>query len=232
MSVKSKVLATAMALALLGGVSVAGAASAPPAGAASSQCGRGCLELLSRAFGSRAAPTVLLDVYKRGNWLEQPIILFRSSTADPAEDFTFSAEGTVADFYAAGLVLPSFYAHYANLKAYEIQYSPYGVDSSFCVGVPLTAATNTRVTLQPCGQSGKTVWVADSAQPLTSSYVPLINGSDTDFTDPLVLTYPAGANPAAVPRPVLVTRPLTTNPDGTVAGNQLWSVALGVLPPG
>ena len=42
----------------------------------------------------------------------------------------------------------------------------------------------------------------------TFPYVPLINGSDTNFSHPYVLTYPQNGNPTDKPRPQLVTQNL------------------------
>ena len=78
--------------------------------------------------------------------------------------------------------------------AFEIEYSPYGMNSGLCVGVPSTAVQDTFVSLQPCGASAKTVWVVDLANStghsFTDTYAPLINGSNTNFSHPFVLTYP------------------------------------------
>jgi hypothetical protein len=227
MSVRRKVLAAVVTLALAGGISVTGLLTAR---AATPPCGRGCIDPFSRAFGTRSKPAFVLDVFRRGNDPGQPVILYWSSNADPAEDFTVSAFGTVADFYAAGLVSAALNQHYSKFEAYEIQYSPYGVDSGLCMGVPVTAADGTKVSLQPCGESAKTVWVADSHGTIKSAFVPLINGSDTDFSRPYVLTYPARSLPADVPRPQLVTRALATSSGGAVFDSQLWSADAGVLP--
>ena len=41
---------------------------------------------------------------RQGEKVGQPIILFRASNNDPAEDFTISQQGLVSDFFTAGLV--------------------------------------------------------------------------------------------------------------------------------
>ena len=67
------------------------------------------------------------------------------------------------------------------------------MDSGLCVGVAATAAQGSDVSLQPCGVSSKTVWITDTIDTpatLRGGYVPLINGSDTNFSHPFVLTYP------------------------------------------
>ena len=46
----------------------------------------------------------MLDVWRQGAKVGQPIILFRTSNSDPAEDFTVSLQGTVNEFATAGLL--------------------------------------------------------------------------------------------------------------------------------
>ncbi|HZR53502.1 MAG TPA: hypothetical protein VFB06_28850 [Streptosporangiaceae bacterium] len=253
MSLKSKLLAGAAALTLAGGLGAAGLATAGAANAATPSCGPTCLDIFSQNFGTHHNPGFLLDVYKRGQNVGQPIILFRLSNADPAEDFTIADQGTVADFQAAGLASASLALHYgcepgvnfpncapgsADLEAYEIEYAPYGASSGLCMGVAATAVQGEKVSLQPCGVSAKTVWVVDlidgQLQPGTS--VPLINGSDTNFSHPFVLTYPAGSFPTDNPRPQLFVSNLTgfsgeipPNPSalGVVSDTQLWAADLG-----
>ena len=62
---------------------------------------------------------------------------------------------------------------------------------------------DTPVALEPCGVSGKTVWMVDSRRHVAHGYVPLINGSDTNFSHPYVLHYPANGYPTDMPRPQL-----------------------------
>jgi hypothetical protein len=159
----------------------------------------------------------------------QPIILYRTSNSDPAEDFTVSYQGTVADFYAAKLVSASLDLHYSHLYAFEFQYSPNGVNSGLCMGVGSTAANATPVALEPCGASAKTVWVVDSYNSITGHYVPLINGSDTNFSHPYVLHYPGNSYPTDSPRPQLNTYTLQQYSNGTVFNNEQWGADYGIL---
>jgi len=118
------------------------------------------------------------------------------------------------------------------------------VDSGLCMGVAATAFNHEGVTLQPCGVSSKTVWIADifdSPDTLFNRYIPVINGSDTNFSRPFVLTYPNNSFPTDKPRPQLVVTNLTgqshTSPPffipgpelGTVNVNQLWGADFGIL---
>jgi hypothetical protein len=264
MSIKSKVFATTAALTLVGGGAALGATSAS---AATPSCGPNCVNFFSRDFGTHHQPGFVLDVLRQGEKVGQPIILFRESNSDPAEDFTISQQGLVSDFATALLVSPAVALHYGgaghyvapfgtkicpgyttppaagnlcaypDFEAYEIQYSPFGVDSGLCVGVGSTAVAGTKVALEPCGVSSKTVWIKDySNATLFGGYVPLINGSDTNFSQPFVMTYPSSGYPTDMPRVQLYTANLTGfstgsrfNPTG-VNSNQLWGANYGVLP--
>jgi len=250
MSIKSKLLAGAAALALVGGVGTVGALSAS---AATPSCGFNCIDLFSRAFGTHHTPNYVLDVLRQGAKVGQPIILYRASNTDVAEDFVPSIQGTTADFYAAGLVSAAVALHYGCIPggnfpnciinsvddpAIELEYSPAGVDSGLCVGVAATATAKEGVTLQPCGVSAKTVWILDindSPATLFHGYIPLINGSDTNFSHPFVMTYPANGFPTDKPRPQIFVNNLTGfshgigTPIGSVDDTQLWGADFGVL---
>src|SRR6202041_603532 len=193
MSIKSKVLAAAATLTLVGGVGVAGALSAGTASAATPSCGNSCIDIFSHQFGTHKSPNFVVDVLRQGEKVGQPIILFRTANFDPAEDWTAAFQGTVADFFAAGLVSSAVDLHYGGLAAgfpndpaFENEYAPFGVDSGLCLGVATTAVQGEGVTLQPCGVSSKTVWILDYLDSWSTfihgGYVPLINGSDTNFS--------------------------------------------------
>jgi hypothetical protein len=227
MSTKTKVLAAAAALTLAGAVGAIGAVSA---NAATPSCGKNCIDIYSRLFGTHAHPNFVLDVSQPGAATGTPIILRSASNVNSGEDFTISAQGTVHSFFEAGLVSASLNLHYHNLRAYEIQYSPHGVESGKCVGVGVTAADGTKVTLQPCGVSSKTIWVVDSFSAIRGNYVPLINGSDVNFSSPYVLNYPSNGFPTDNPRPELQTWTLQKFSNHRTAGNELFSADFGVLP--
>jgi hypothetical protein len=262
MSIKSKVFAAAATLTLIGGVGAAGALSAGTATAATPSCGFTCVDIFSHEFGTHSSPAFVLDTLRQGSKTGQPLILFRTSNSDPAEDFSLAFQGTTADFFAAGLVGSAVALHYGcipaplsgdnfpdcygqttfavNDPAFEIEYAPYGVDSGLCMGTGSVAANETKVALEPCGVSAKTVWIADvfdSPSTVFSGYVPLINGSDTNFSQPFVLTYPGSGYPTDKPRPQLETENLSGFTQGfppgielgTVNDSQLWGADLGVL---
>jgi hypothetical protein len=234
MSFKSKVLAGAATLALVGGA--AATMTAGPANAATPSCGHRCINLFSKKFSDvlTTKPNFVVDVWRQGVRVGQPIIMFQSSNSDPAEDFTVSLQGRVSDFVTAGLVSPALAIHYANDRAWEFQYSPNGVDSGLCIGTSSAPITNAGVTLQPCGVSAKTVWITDVQNierggVFTFPYVPLISGAGSNFSNPFVLTYPQNGNPTDKPRPQLVTQNLHQFSRGQVFDNQQWSAFFGVL---
>ena len=134
-----------------------------------------------------------------------PIILYRTSNTDKAEDFNVSFQGTVQDFFNAGLVSSALNLHYSHNWAFEFEYTPNGVGTGLCIGTASTAANGTPVVLVPCGASAKSVWVVDSRDSIGRGYVPLINGSDTNFSHPYVLHYPGNGHPTDTPRPQLNT---------------------------
>src|SRR5260370_5607803 len=240
MSIRSKVLAAAATLTLVGGLGAAGALTAGSASAATPSCGNACIDVFSKQFGTNRHPNCVGDVLRQGEKFGQPIILFRTANFDPAEDFTVAFQGTVADFFAAGLVSSAVALHYGcvagsspscqsatnphgfpNDFAFENEYAPFGVDSGLCVGVAATAFNDEGVTLQPCGVSAKTVWIVDtfdSPVTLFNGVVPLVNGSDTNFSHPFVLTYPNNSVTTRKPRPHLVVAHLPRLLNGSHRG--------------
>jgi hypothetical protein len=226
MSMKIKILAAAATLTMVGGLSTVGMLTA---NAATPSCGHSCIDIFLKKFGSHRSPNFVLDVFRQSARVGQPIILFRASNSDPAEDFTVAFQGTVHDLFVAGLVSAALNLHFSHNAAFEFEYSPNGVGSNLCVGVGSTAANGTPVSLQPCGVFARTVWVVDSRDSIRGFFVPLINGSDTNFSHPFVLHYPGNAEPTDIPRPQLNTFNLQKFSNGVVFNNELWGANFGVL---
>jgi hypothetical protein len=226
------------------GMALAMPALTGSAGAATAPCGRSCVSPFTRDFG----PHYILDVLNGKARIGQPVVLFTASNHDGAEDFTYSFQGTVDDFYSLGLVSPAIELHYRNDPAFEIEFAPFGVNSNLCVGVASPARNGTPVSLQPCGATSMTIWIADVPRhgprgpdnvgnssrggqfDPDDFFVPLINGSTTNFSHPFVLTYPGpGPAPWDRPRPQLITWNLTQFSDGSVYDSQLWFARFGVI---
>src|SRR5580698_1050753 len=209
MSIKSKVFAGAAALSVMaGGLGVAGAATAH---ASTVPCGGACVEI-SNGGG-------VLDVYKSTSAVGQKIIMWGASNYDKATDFTVRAQGTIHQFYKAGLASAALNLHYGNKLAVEIQYSPYGVPSGLCVGEANPAGDV--VSLRPCGVTDKTLWAIDR----THSGTVLINGASTNFSDPNVLTNRGGVVYDSQLKEFAGTRPFHGGP---IQENQVWTYTTGV----
>jgi hypothetical protein len=258
MSIKSKVLATVATLATVGGVGTAGVLGTEVAAtAATSSCGQTCIDIFSDEFGNHASPNYILDVQGQGR-IGQPVILYPASDTNPGEDFRLAMDGTVADLYAAHIVTAALALHYGcipkvnfpdcfgqtkyavNDPAFEIEYTPGGTYGGLCVGVASTAVQGEGVTLQECGSS-KTVWAVDQYdQPVDfffHGYAPAINGSDTNFSQPFVLTYPQSGVPTDLPSPQLQVDNLSGYTYGSppilnypsIDDNQLWGGDFGPI---
>jgi hypothetical protein len=150
--------------------------------------------------------------------------------------YTYSTTGRptptgVSPSYAGPLVTtPGCGNYYPDLEAYQIEYSPYGVGSGLCVGTSSLKGTGP-VSLQPCGVAANTVWITDytDVHGFTDNYVPLINGAQTNFSNPWVLTYPQNGYPTDMPRPQLTSAGLQTNSRHTLSNFQLWGADRGPL---
>ncbi len=181
------------------------------AGAATPPCGPGCIAPFTQEFG----PRFVLDVFRARARVGQPIILFPASTHDGAQDFSYSFQGTVDDLDRASLVSPAMALHYEGLPAFELEYTPYGRGSNLCVGVATIARAGTRVSLQPCGASARTVWILDSFD------VPAVAG----LAGPPIGYVPLiSAAPQDRPRPRVITGNLTKFSDGAAFDNQMWGI--------
>jgi hypothetical protein len=227
MPVKRAIVAAAAALAIAGGAALA---ATLPANAETPSCGQSCIDLYGGIPAVLGHASFLMDSFKQGQATGTPIILFTVSNVNPAEDFTISADGTVHEFYLAGLVSASLDQFFGSDEAYEIGYAPFGAPTGECVGVAATATAGEQVTLQPCGVSAKTVWIPDTSGLLNGSLYPVINGSTQDGANPLVLTYPLGVSPDDQPSPVMSLSTLQENAAGKVPYNQLWSALFGSAP--
>jgi len=290
MSLKSKLFASAAALTMVSGVGLAGALTAGTASAETPSCGPTCIDFFNYGPGSSLFnPSYLLDSYKQEQATGSPLILFATNNTDPAQDFAIGAPEPLSDYYQAGLVSSLVALHYGcvpnvnfaqctgtggigvNDYAFEINYQPFGAPTGECVGVAATAVAGEKVTLQPCGVSGKTIWIFDTpcfssvtdpsgettsgspgdictedsdGNPFADFYsfikntqFPLVNGSDTNFSQPFVMTYPNGASPLNTPRTSLEVTNLTTFanglgfPNANINFNQEWGARIGEVAP-
>ena len=228
MSIKSKVLAGAATLAMVGGLSTAGTLPASAATPQCSQVSQTCIQIFSKEFGTPASPgfieTVFLGIPAAG----VPTILHRASSTNPAEDLIVPLAGMVSTFYADGLVSAAVNSHYGSEPAVQVEYAPYGKPTGLCAALAITAYQDEGLSLQPCRTPGTTVWIIDTADsPGTlPNYFPLVNGSTTDFTHPFGMAMTV--NPARSLFPRIKVRHLIGNP-AAVPDSQLWGRVFGVV---
>jgi hypothetical protein len=217
MFIRSRIVTTTAALTL---AAAAGAvcASVPAANAASVACGSGCMAIAAQSWGLNDVSSVASGIAGTG----QDVILARAAEFS-AEDFMLEDIGTVAALYGVGIVGSAVGETWPSDEAYEYIYAPDGVWSGLCLGVAATAVNGTAVSLQTCGISAKTLWVALSVDRV-GSYQPLITATDTVTSTPYVLT--AGSSLGAV----LTTEELYLAA-GTVAPSQMWANRFGVYYP-
>jgi hypothetical protein len=186
---------------------------------ATTQCGTGCAAFYNDLFGT-ADVIAVAGATGTSAHTGQPVALKPASGTNQGEDWVDLDEGTVSDFFQAGLVSSGLNLHYGNDEVFEYDYVPFGVDSGQCLGVAGTAGNGAPVSLQECGVSAHTLWVADVADQ-QQRMIPLINGSDTNFNFPFVLT----ADSAGI---TMSTRMLTGG-NGVIDDGQYWSTEFGVL---
>jgi hypothetical protein len=225
MSVNAKIAAGAATFVMVGGgLGVAGTLTAS---AATPSCGSSCISLYTQKFGTH----YYVDVYQQRAAAGQESILFQASNSDPALDFTYVDEGTVHNLYAHGTkIVTAAVAHtYGSDTAFQLEYSPYGRNSGFCLSTwpGVAPQPGYKVRLETCGRYSNSLWIEDE-QNAHGKYLPLINGATDSFSNPEVLNYPAG-NPTDMPRPVLNVQPENTYSNGTVFDNQMWAAKAGVI---
>ena len=172
MSFKRKVLAATATLTLSAESGRPGHSPREPPVAATPSCGGVVHQHLRQGV---RRPLQVAEVHGRclrqGERVGQPIILFRTSNYDPALDWTYSFQGTVQDFWQAGLVSAAVALHYGCVVGtgrYEFSdcYGRPGCGkrqglrdrvravrgrSGLCMGVASAAISGEGVTLQPCG---------------------------------------------------------------------------------
>ena len=98
LSIRTQIAAIAVAALAVITAGAGIAATAGSASAATPSCGPACVNLFSYQLGTHTTPNYTVDVFRQGEKVNQPVILFRTANFDPALDWDFSFEATVADF--------------------------------------------------------------------------------------------------------------------------------------
>jgi hypothetical protein len=222
MSLKSKVLAAAAVLSLVGGLSTVGAGAAS---AATPQCANNCLTPKSAAYPG-FVESALFGIPLRG----VPTIVSPAAGWNPGEDFTVPTGSPVnaSYFYANGMVSAAIASQYggSGYVALQLEYAPYGKPTGLCSGIATTAYQDEGLSLQPCSTPATTVWILDFKDSQIRGDYAIINASTTDFAHPFVMTILG--NPADQLYTPIILQHLTGNP-GNVPANELWATASGTL---
>jgi hypothetical protein len=178
---RSKIFAGLAVLSLAGaGITVA----ATTGNASTSDCAS-CINLGPQAFSSDVA-MVSGGTAQAG----QKVIL--SAAGLSSEDFILLNEGTVQDFYNAGVIGPTVGLTWPQNTVYEFEYAPDGAQTGLCLGTPKTAADGVAADLENCGVNAQTTWIPLPIDDI-GGFEPVINGTDTNVNTPFVLAAGSGA---------------------------------------
>jgi hypothetical protein len=217
-------LAAGVAVTTTLGLTVAGAASASPRPTrpdATPPCGFDCINPYTALHG----PGYVLQNRNAFNAVGNLLKLQVANNAAPGQDWTIYLQGSVNHFASFGLVSSNLAFHYGFEPAYELQWSPYGVNTGLCQGTHSAAFSGERVSLQVCGVNANTVWVLDFQDTPYVGFVPVIAGSTTNYSNPQVLTAHTPATRT------LTTERLQTYANGSVNNSQEWWAYPGEIGP-
>lgn len=187
-----------LALGFAGAASAHTVPTAHPDGTPS--CGATCLNVSNELYG----PAQVINGKASGK-----VTLRHASNAYSFEDLVLYWYGTVRQAEHDGIITKTSYAYvnYPHHYAAEFAFAPLGVvNSSACIGVASAAFSGEAVTKQRCGLSAKTLWVFDPEHAegapsfclAPSTYCPVFNGSDANFSVAEALTATSATGPLQV----------------------------------
>jgi hypothetical protein len=191
------------------------ALAAAPASAATTTCGSNCTSFYPLSTGTS---DVLAVENPSGTSAHtgQAVTIAAASSTNQGEDWVLEIQGTVDDFVAAGLMSEAMALHYGNDEVYEIDYAPDFTWTGECLGVSSSTGSGS-VSLQGCGNTAATLWVADTADQ-NGRALPLINGNNSNFSHPYALK--AGSPGAQLS---------TSGLEAPIPSTQEWGTIFGVL---
>jgi len=166
--------------------------------------------LFNVLFSIQYFQNVQNDEEKVGN----AVNLAYANDNNPGEDWKVTEQGSVWSLYKLGWISSAIAVHYKRYQAYEVMWTPLGVESNLCRGLSKNAFEGETVTLQPCGSFPRTLWIvgenysAADHVAKTDTYIPspyyggneLISASGENPSVPYVLTAGGGVwgqNPLA-----------------------------------
>jgi hypothetical protein len=205
----------------LAAIALAGTAlttmSATTANAASTECGASCMTFSSELFGSGYVVAAVTSRFRLP--FQPPGVALAPAGPYESEDFKPVYLASVSTLYSYGIVSAAVDRSWPDDIGYEYLYAPGGVESTLCLGTAGIAAQGTPVTLQPCGVSGQTVWIATASR---GEFTPLVNGTDNRSFAPYVLTASTDNGPLTVQEFIAII-------SRTPPKNQLWQEIDGVI---
>jgi hypothetical protein len=171
-----------------------------------------------------------------------PISLAYANDNNPGEDWRVTLQSTVSDLYHLGFVSSAIQLHYRRHFAFEVMWTPYGVETNLCRGLAKNAYEGETVTLQPCGSFPRTIWIvgnnifpaAHAARTAKAAITPyyggneLISAASVNPSVPYILTGGGstfGEDPFA---PLQVDQ--QTADDGVLNPAQAWCTASVAYP--
>jgi len=211
-------------------------------------CSNNCISLFSAQLGSATT----LNAYVPGDTgaggkVGQKVNMHLAGNFRPNGDFEPSISGFVfqyCGFLANDFFSPTSYVctHYPFFDVIELNWAPFGNESALCAGVAKGGVAGESVTLQDCGMSANTVWILDRNNATRGTdcrvattppvgpgdnpgvnYCPWINGGDTKFSQPLVMTMNSGTQK---PTNQVMLQP-ESHVGGLVRTNQLFAFYFG-----
>ena len=193
-------------------------------------CGYNCFNLSNLTYGRHAIQYAdAKGDNGTGGTIGTKVDLATATDSSPNEDFTGGYVGSVAQLCDESELSPYICNNYGpsslirgNFPVYESNWSPFGNQSGLCVGAARPVVAGENVTLQACGVSSATFWIADLGHSHIG-YTPFLNGADTNFTHPLVLTVKSTKYGK---RLQLQRLNLLTN--NFVPNEQMWTIGFGV----
>jgi hypothetical protein len=199
---------SAALLAVVAPVAVAGAlaVSVAPASAsvhgvkpqATVACQPECTNIYNEQWGPEYIQAVSSGKYNA------PVLIRHASNSAKSEDFIVSEVGTLGQLctnalHPGGLIPENSYSclNYPSFwPVFQAEYAPGSFTSGFCIGVAGKATNDKKVVLRDCGAAAHTLWVADlknDVPDVNSLFpfgdTPLVNASDSSFSNPIALTF-------------------------------------------
>jgi hypothetical protein len=177
----------------------------PEAGAAAhsagvSRCGQSCFIMYSRRSGVTATINAVIPSNDgTGGKVGRKVNLQNAASRMPDGDFEMSFIAHVWQFCGTDphdFFGPQSYLchHDPNYSVFESEWAPNGNSTDLCAGVAIPNQAGEAITLRPCGATDHTLWIADEANGSggncrgAEDYCPWMNGSDSSFRAPYVLT--------------------------------------------